>query len=392
MRYRELDGELNAWVAEGLVSAEQAEAIRSRARDRAPAAARTQVVRALSVAGAVVVGLGIVLFVAANWDALPRPTRVVMLLATLLGAYAAGFELRERRGTHRALGEALYLVGGLAFAASLFLVGQMYHVDAHMPLAFLAIALGTGAVAAITVSPPLASLSLLALGGWPLAEFGDARGGDAFEYWPVAAALYGAALYGLATADRGLLERAGFRAPMRAIGLPALALGLFVFTFAGVFGELSERPGLGGLETGALVALVLAAAVGALALSLRAGARPTAPYEGAALAVATVLVPLALLVPETAGYDHQALVYPLLFNLLLAVVALGAIVVGYVNGEEWLVNVGVVAVGIDVVARYFDFFWDFLPRSLTFVGAGVLLLALAWLLERQRSRLVEKLR
>ena len=32
--------------------------------------------------------------------------------------------------------------------------------------------------------------------------------------------------------------------------------------------------------------------------------------------------------------------------------------------------------------RYFDFFWDFLPRSIAFVGAGLLLLGLAWLLRR----------
>ena len=53
---------------------------------------------------------------------------------------------------------------------------------------------------------------------------------------------------------------------------------------------------------------------------------------------------------------------------------------------------GLVAVGVDVLARYFDVFWDFLPRSLGFVGAGLLLLGVAWLLERQRARLVGGLR
>ena len=62
--------------------------------------------------------------------------------------------------------------------------------------------------------------------------------------------------------------------------------------------------------------------------------------------------------------------------------------VGYLEDEPAVVAVGIVAVGVDVLARYFDFFWDFLPRSIGFVGAGLLLLGLAWLLERQRSRLV----
>ena len=71
----------------------------------------------ISSVGAVVVGLGVVLFVAANWDGMPRPTRVVLLLALVAAAYAAGYVLRERRGTHPHVGEALYLLGGLAFAA-----------------------------------------------------------------------------------------------------------------------------------------------------------------------------------------------------------------------------------------------------------------------------------
>ncbi len=72
-------------------------------------------------------------------------------------------------------------------------------------------------------------------------------------------------------------------------------------------------------------------------------------------------------------------------------VALGALVAGYQNDEPWLVNAGVVFIGIDVVARYFDFFWRMMPRSLVFIGVGALILALAYALERQRSRLIERM-
>jgi uncharacterized membrane protein len=106
------------------------------------------------------------------------------------------------------------------------------------------------------------------------------------------------------------------------------------------------------------------------------------------LLVTAFLVVLAVLAPVGSPDGGSAALYPILFNLLFAALALGAIVVGSVEDEPALVAVGLVAVGVDVLARYFDFFWDFLPRSLGFVGAGLLLLGLAWLLERQRSRLV----
>ena len=389
MNRRELEHELDSWTAEGLVSPEQAAAIRSRYAREAPAETRGRIVRVVSVVGAVVVGLGVVLFVAANWDGMPRPTRVVLLLALLAAAYGGGYVLRELRGTHPHLGEALYLLGGLAFAAEIFLVGQMYHVDAHWPLAFLAIALLTGAVAAVVRAQALAAMSLIALGIWPLTELSE-LGGDAGLYTPVAAVLYGCALYGLGTGDRGVLARVGFRAPMRALGLPLVFVGTFVFTFAPVHEEVGDVT-VDGAALLALVVLAVAAGCGAAALALLPHGRRTAPWEAAALLATTFLVLVAVLAPATPP-EGDPVLYPILFNLLFAALALGTIVVGYVEDEGPLVAAGIVAVGVDVLARYFDFFWDFLPRSLGFIGAGALLLGLAWLLERQRSRLVGGLR
>ena len=83
--------------------------------------------------------------------------------------------------------------------------------------------------------------------------------------------------------------------------------------------------------------------------------------------------------------------YALLFNLLLAAVALGTIYVGYMSDETWLVNFGVVIVAADLIARYFDVFWSALPRSLGMIGAGVLILGIAFVLERQRKQLLTRM-
>ena len=79
----------------------------------------------------------------------------------------------------------------------------------------------------------------------------------------------------------------------------------------------------------------------------------------------TFLVVLAVLAPAGSP-EGDPVFYPILFNLLFAALALGAIVVGYLEDEPALVATGMIAVGVDVLARYFDFFWDFLPRSIGF--------------------------
>jgi uncharacterized membrane protein len=378
MRYT--DADLDAWVCEGLISAEQADAIRRRSASRASSERRDRVVSALAVIGAVVGGLGVILFFAANWDTIPRPARVVLLLATMAGAYAGGYVLRASRP---AVAQALVLVGALTFGASLFLVGQMYHVQAHDPLAFLGWTAAALPTALVTRTRPVAALAILTFGAWMVYEVVDAQDeGGLIEYVPVVAALYGAALYTWGT----WLRDEVFRGSMRALGFLLAAAGAFVFAFRGAVEELGEREALGTLATVGLAALVVAALAGCAVLAARSG-RATARFEGGALAALVVLQLAAVLVPERS----DPIAYPILFNLLLAAVALGAIAVGYANEEIWLVNAGIALVAIDVFARYVDFFWDILPRSLGFLGAGLLLLALAFVLERQRGRLVRRL-
>src|SRR5689334_2463567 len=118
----QLDRESEAWVAEGIVTAEQAAAIRGRYAD-ARAERRGSATTALAVIGAVAVGLGVIGFVAANWDGMSHAVRLALLTLAVAGAYAGGYRLRDGTGSRPRVGEALYLVGVLLFGASIFLVG-----------------------------------------------------------------------------------------------------------------------------------------------------------------------------------------------------------------------------------------------------------------------------
>ena len=386
-----LSRETEAWVAEGLVTAEQAAAIRRRYAD-VREERRGSATTALAVIGAVAVGLGVIGFVAANWDGMSHAVRLVLLTGAVAGSYAAAYHLRERTGSRPRVGEALYLLGVVLFGASLFLVGQMYNVQAHDPLALLLWSGGASATALVVRSRAVAATAVLIFTAWVGFEFGlalDDAGGDAFAAFPVVAVFYGGALYGLATAAQARIREhwfasSGFPESCRGVGLPVAAAGLFVFTFSEAADELAQ--GADGLDGFVLAGFVLLAALafagaGALALSHR----PSGRYEGAALAAVLV----AMLVAMTAGGNGD--VYALVFNVLFAAVALGVIYAGYLSDEPWLVNLGVVFVAVDLIARYFDVFWSALPRSLGMIGAGLLVLGIAWVLERQRKRLLERM-
>lgn len=109
--------------------------------------------------------------------------------------------------------------------------------------------------------------------------------------------------------------------------------------------------------------------------------------EGVAIAI--LLAAAYVVVGANAGGEAF---YAILFNALLALTLLGVLVSGYMRGKESWVNIGLLFIGIDIIARYFEYSWDLLDRSFIFVAAGVILLLGGYLVERGRQKILERIR
>jgi uncharacterized membrane protein len=374
----------------GLGSVAMAGATAGRA---SPEERRERMAAVLGVMGALVTGFGVILFFAANWGDIPRWLRVASLIAGMALLYGLGYYLREVRRTNLHVAHALIFLGTVLFGASLFLVGQMYHVQAHDPMGFLIWAIGCLLVAVLVRSGPIAALGLLVLTAWIAHEVIDLSGTvqETAVLLPVILTLYGIALYGLGTGASRWLAPLRFERPTRMIGFALVALGIFPFTFRFVNQEGFLGDPLTLTEAKVLMwGFAAAALVGCVVLALLFRVRPTSLAEAVVLAAAGLLVVLAVVAPEVGDArgeftGDEGTVYPLLFNVLLAVLAVGAIVVGFLNDEVWLANAGVVWVGIDVIARFFDPSWSMLERSLVLIPAGLVAIAAGYLLERRRQ-------
>ena len=107
-------------------------------------------VAVMLILGAVLVGVGILSFVASNWDAMSHALRIVIILVAMVASYAGGW-IVMRRG-HSATGRALVLLGTIIFGAGIMLVGQMYHVHTHWINAFNLWLIGALAMMALFTS------------------------------------------------------------------------------------------------------------------------------------------------------------------------------------------------------------------------------------------------
>ncbi len=86
--------------------------------------------------GVVLVGMGVFSFIAANWRAMSKAFKLVLILALMLVCYAAGWHLKENRKLKRS-GEALILVGALIYGAAIFLTAQIFNIHTQWPDGFV---------------------------------------------------------------------------------------------------------------------------------------------------------------------------------------------------------------------------------------------------------------
>ncbi len=87
-------------------------------------------------------------------------------------------------------------------------------------------------------------------------------------------------------------------------------------------------------------------------------------------------------------HENFVSIMTLLSNILFAAAIIGMIFMGFARKSIVYINFGLLFFVLDVIARYFDFFWKMLPRSLFFIIGGLLLMAGGVFLERKRKRIL----
>src|SRR5580704_919997 len=135
-----LFAETKRWSDEKIISIEQAAGIRALYPE--PATTISWGLIVFSSIGAVVVGLGIILVFDHNWHAIPKFGKLGIVFGVLLAAHAGGMAAWRPEGWRRQLGEALCLLGSMAFGSGIWLVAQIYNIDEHFPTGFLLWGLG----------------------------------------------------------------------------------------------------------------------------------------------------------------------------------------------------------------------------------------------------------
>lgn len=398
--YEQLQIEVEAWREEDLITLEQGSAILS-TYDTAEESVKSRqmygrVIGIVATMGVVLVGTGVILFVASNWQLIPRFGKLALIISVLMATYGSGYWLKYERELPR-VGSAIILMGTFFFGAAIFLIGQTYHMRLDDPNLLTWWFLGTIPIAYLTRSRAILTLAIInALGGLGYrASFwlSDSRDATTLLGFISLYTVLGVLVYTFGTAHTGFRQSAFFKTPFLNIGLVTAFFSLYLLSFKFVF-DFYSRPfraiddiGLFMLPFNIIVATAVLALAGSAALAYRKKMSfSTLRYElvGGAILVAIAYGVLLIRL-------NDAAIYVILFNLILFGLCVAVIFLGYLKREGSLINIGLAFFSIALVTRYFDFGWGLFDRSLYFIGGGLILLVAGILMERVRRQLLRRM-
>ena len=423
--HRWLQAEIERWRLEGVISTDQARLLSARYDRAQPDRARSRLI--FSALGAVIFGLGVILFFAYNWHLLDRLTKLAIVVTALLAAHGVGWWLSADGRTHNKLAESLHLLGTMLFGAGIWLVAQVYHIDEHYPNGFLVWSLGALSLAWALPSAFQGLLALFLVFMWSWSEIVDFHHLNHWGAWLVAVgiiplawvqrsrvllffslavfmALYAftvgrvnddlvlTALFVIAGAYLAWAHIAPMTtflssAPIfQSVGYAVYLVLLFLLSFGDVGNRFRANTPLGWLDW-VYWALPLIAAAGSWGLLL---ARRRDMPESVVERTESWLILGTTLAVVLSSLGLQFFNW-LLFNLVF--LAHGAIFVLRGTHElRWQrVALGAVMFAALIFARFLDLFNSLLLRSLVFLILGAGLFAIGHLYSRQKDKLREEL-
>lgn len=130
--HRWLHEQLPQWEREGLVTAENAEALRRRhaVDDSQPGLAQIL----MGTLGALLIGTGVIAVIGYNWDDFGRPVRLLFAFFPLLGSQLFSLWVLRRGDAATAwVRETAALLQTMAVGAAIALVSQIYHLGGAWP-------------------------------------------------------------------------------------------------------------------------------------------------------------------------------------------------------------------------------------------------------------------
>lgn len=419
---RWLHQELPGLVAHGVLDEAAAERLRRRYPLESAFSGIRLAIVVCALFGALLVGAGVILILAHNWEHLGRPARTAIALLPLLASQVLAGWVLVRRGSSTAWREGSATLVALALATAIALVDQTYHTGDDLESFLWRWSLLMAPLPWLLNASSVAVIFLAALTWWAGAAKVDRL--EVVWLWPLALAVVPHVISVMRSERRGLRAAnlqwacAIFLCVAAGLGLEWRVPGLWILVYAGLFalmiagGHAMRRDEDGlwrrpfqvvGVAGSVVLWLILSfdepwrhigwnhihdserfhRAASLFDVVLAVGL-PLAAFAVVALLLDrrrdrltmlwTVSVPVVAimwpLVAASEGTDARWIA-ALAFNLVLLGVGIATVASGVRSQSLGTVNLGMVVIAALVVVRFFDAEIGFVAKGLAFIAVGI---------------------
>jgi uncharacterized membrane protein len=344
-RYNFLKQELDYYYTDDIITDEQ----RQRILDLYEAGHSFNFIRVFLVVGAVLLGLGILSFIASNWDQIGKLFKFMIILSIFIAINYAGYRLKDK---YPATGRSLMYVGVVAYGAGIFLIGQMFNYGGHFTGAFLLWAVGIIPMAVVLKDKIIYTFVHILILVYLNGHF-------SLYSLPLAMVLLIPVLYYL----------------NRFFNYSKLITFLNNLVILNTIVYGADKYNLEAMTT-SLVFLIIGLIMYFAPIDFN---RSIFKIQGS---LVFGIAGLVLTIPDTwdaLSIDHSALVaVSVVFAIAYLVFLLGLTRKGDL--------IAFVFICLTIFRYYFDTFYDFMPKSLFFIAGGLLLLGAGYYFEKLRKR------
>lgn len=405
--------ELPDLIARGILTSEAADKLRQHYGEVKSITKTTATLIILGTLGSLLIGLGIILLLAHNWEQFSRFTRAILSFMPLVLAQCMALWVLQKKPESGAFREGAATFLSLMVGASISLISQTYNISSDadtfiltwmfliIPITYLlqaslpaviyliGITIWSGIhwddpaktvlfwpLAAITIPHFIWALrqeiyalrtSILSLVMIICVSFAAAfsLGRTWFGSWIIIFSSIYSIFYSLGWLK---ISRAttNWQRPLRLVGAVGLFILAFQFTFRYVWQFLNFRGVESTSNIGVLPDHIITIAIIATAMLLFYDNVKRKNLTVALFGAVPLLAIIAYLVKD------QSVVLPLLiFNVYLFILSISRIITGIRSSNLSVVNTGMLMLAVLIIARFFDSDISFVMKGLAFIIVGI---------------------
>lgn len=310
-------------------------------------------IQTLLVIGSVLIGVGILSFVAGNWQVMPSIVKFHILFLATACFYIGGYKIAP---TYPRTSRSLYYIGVFVYGAGIFLIGQMFHLTTDMYADFLLWGIGILPFAYYLKDKFIAAGAVFLFGLYTFTIF-ITMGNLPYWLFLLIPFLYWMNEYRM-DHSKGLF-----------IANTWLLIGFFINIFLH-------------FEVENWVILLIFFIAGLLLTFY-----PPALYKQQAQWIGSIVYGISgicLTFPEvwTGSYiDNQISLAAIIFTMSFILILLFFLKIG---------SLPAILITCSLIFRFYvDFSYDFMPKSLFFIIGGCILISFGFWFERSRRKKVE---